>query len=112
MNDLDPLPETAPAQRGSILAGVGLVAAAHLVAAVAVALFGALSGAEEAWMLFGIVIGAAQTVYVVPLALWLNGRGDKRTAKGVWIGAGVTALLNAACFGVVMGALAIDGVGP
>lgn len=58
-----------------------------------------LSGAA----LFAFVaIGLVQAVYVVPLLLWSYARGETATAKGIWIAAAVTFLLNAACFGVLL----------
>ena len=66
--------------------GIGWVALGHLLWLFAMP------------MIFGI--GIVQMIYVLPLLLIYS----KRTAvvQGILIGAGITFLLNAACFGYVM----------
>jgi hypothetical protein len=41
----------------------------------------------------------------MPLALWTGLRGRHRTLKGVWIAAGITALVNATCAGLVVASI-------
>lgn len=53
------------------------------------------------WPLFGI--GVIQALWIVPLWLSFKRRGETESAKGVLLAAGITFLLNAACWGVVMG---------
>lgn len=48
------------------------------------------------------IIGLAQLIYVIPLAVAVKRPGF---AQGVWIAAGITFLLNAACFGLLFGGL-------
>ncbi|PYI51803.1 hypothetical protein [Paenibacillus flagellatus] len=75
-----------PWKGGKVWAGIGLVALLHLLLlAVPVAFF---------------FIGVAQVVYVVPALLWF--RKDPAMMQGILIGAGITFLLNAACFGIVL----------
>jgi hypothetical protein len=47
-------------------------------------------------------IGLSQLVYVVPQHFAYAKRGQRECLRGLWIGAGVTFLLNAGCFGIVM----------
>ena len=51
---------------------------------------------------FAATIGVTQLAYVLPAVVILRRRGTERARaaeRGVWLGAGVTFLLNAACFG-------------
>ncbi|MBK9061656.1 MAG: hypothetical protein IPL89_00390 [Acidobacteria bacterium] len=47
-------------------------------------------------------IGISQLVYVVPQHFAFKKQGRNACIRGLWIGAGVTFLLNAGCFGIVM----------
>ncbi|MCB1037180.1 MAG: hypothetical protein KDD47_25350 [Acidobacteria bacterium] len=47
------------------------------------------------------VPGATEWLVVVPLAIFLGRRGLEQTARGLLVTAGVIALLNATCCGVV-----------
>lgn len=47
-----------------------------------------------------LFIGVTQLIYVVPALIWC--RKDTGLVQGILIGAGITFLLNAACFGIVM----------
>ncbi len=47
-------------------------------------------------------IGISQLVYVIPVSLWLRQRRQFGLMKGVIIGAVITALLNGACWLVVV----------
>lgn len=42
--------------------------------------------------------GVTQWIYVLPIWLWLRKRRDWRTAKGLLIGALITAFLNGGCW--------------
>lgn len=55
------------------------------------------------WMLFAISL--SQLLYVVPLVLWLRRRRRLELAKGVVIGAVITALLNGSCYLIVVSVL-------
>jgi hypothetical protein len=79
-----------PVDRGSLWKGVGLLALLHLIQIPLIPLL-------FSWMF----ISLSQLVYVVPAAIILRRKGRPDTARGVWIGAGITALLNAICFGVL-----------
>ena len=57
--------------------------------------------ALQAWMPV-IAIGLAQLLWLLPLGRYLKGRGSPSMAKGVFILLGLTLLLNATCFGVVL----------
>lgn len=48
-----------------------------------------------------IVIGVVQLVYMIP-AMLIYGKKDEGILQGMYIGMGVTFLLNAACFGFVL----------
>ena len=47
-------------------------------------------------------IGISQLAYVIPQALSYKKQGRDECLKGLWIGAGVTFLLNAGCFGLIL----------
>ena len=48
-----------------------------------------------------LFIGVAQLVYLIPVLIYF--RKNKGMVQGLLIGAGITFLLNAACFGLVIG---------
>ena len=48
-----------------------------------------------------LFIGVGQVVYVGPAFWWAKRRGLVRLAQGLLIGAGITFLLNAACWGLM-----------
>ena len=52
-----------------------------------------------------LLIGVTQLAYVVPAILFALRRGRRAVAMGLIIGAAVTFLLNAACWGAVGAAL-------
>lgn len=54
-------------------------------------------------------IGISQLVYVVPQHFVFKKQGRTACIRGLWIGAGVTFLLNAGCFGLVMASLGHGG---
>jgi hypothetical protein len=49
-----------------------------------------------------IWIGLSQLVYVVPQHFAFKKQGRVACIHGLWIGAGITFLLNAGCFGLVL----------
>ena len=50
------------------------------------------------------IIGLSQLLYIVPAILIARGRGRPGIVRGLIIGASLTFLLNAACFGFIFGA--------
>jgi hypothetical protein len=85
------IPGPEPAESpGSIGRGIGLLLLLHLVQLVLLPVGGVF------------YIGLSQLLYVVPAAIVLARRGRSQTHKGLWIGAGITFLLNATCFGVIL----------
>jgi hypothetical protein len=83
-----------PADPGSIGLGLLLLLGLHL--------FQIPLALVAGW----VWISVSQMFYVVPAAIVLARTGRSRTHKGLWIGAGITALLNATCFGLLLVALA------
>ena len=47
-------------------------------------------------------VGLVQVVYIIPAFIIARNRGETGIAKGLLIGAGITFLLNATCFGVMI----------
>lgn len=47
-------------------------------------------------------IGISQLFYVVPQHFSYKKQGRNACIRGLWLGAGVTFLLNAGCFGIVL----------
>ncbi len=83
-------PEPIPGpERGSVWAGIGLLALLHLIQIPLLFVAGIF------W------IGLSQLVYVVPAAIILMNKRRTATANGLWIGAGITFLINGACFGLL-----------
>lgn len=75
---------------GQVFLGMGLLLLLHLI-----------------WVVYPlayVAIGLAQLVYVVPLVAVFLSKGRTGMMQGVLIGAGITFLLNAGCFGLLMGA--------
>jgi len=89
---------------GSIAKGLGATVVGGLAFFV-VCVFGAMlpgmSVLRDAALFAFFAIGIAQLFYVIPLLIWAYMKGERSTAKGIWIAAGVTFLLNAACFGLI-----------
>lgn len=91
-------------------AGVALTFALH--AAVLAILFGIgfvgtligwelLAGAFVLALAAFFLVGVTQVLYVGPVFVAARRRGLTRLAQGLAVGAGITALLNAACWGTV-----------
>lgn len=72
-----------------------------IIGHVLLAMLSSTQALEGAW----IVIGVAQMLYVVPMMIFFAVAGKGATVTGVALAAGITFLLNAACFGIVCGGL-------
>ncbi len=53
-----------------------------------------------------VAIGLSQLIYIVPLAILAARNSAREMTKGLLIAAGITFLLNAVCFGIVLKSLA------
>ncbi len=99
MTDRPPGEETG----ASVILGIAGVIGANLVL---IGLLGPLRqalGVAGDWALLAIAaIGLTQLIYVVPAWFVLRSKGRRLVGQGVIIGAAITALINAACFGFVM----------
>lgn len=80
-----------------------MAAGLHIGASVIVGVLSAIPELQAVGLLFFVVIGVAQLVYVIPALIILHRRGQPRAVKGLIIGATITFLLNAACWGLVWG---------
>ena len=89
-----------PKREGSAWAGIGLTIAAHVIFQPLIALFGMIPRLEFLYLAF-LVIGISQLVYMVPAIIISFAKGKPQLGKGFLIGAGITFLLNAACFGLI-----------
>ncbi len=87
---------------GSIWSGILTVAAWHAGAIGLVFLLGGVAGESALGLVALCGIGLIQLLYVVPLVVSAYRRGRTRTKNGILIAAGITLLLNATCFGLVM----------
>ena len=54
-------------------------------------------------------VGITQVLYILPAYLIAKNKGEMGIAKGLLIGAGITFLLNATCFGVIIVSLGKGG---
>ena len=52
------------------------------------------------------IVGVTQLIWIVPIIVHFRKRNEPETVKGVMIGAGIVALLNAACWGAVVASFA------
>ena len=84
-------------EKGSVGRGIGLLVLLHLFQ-IPMSAFGAF-----------ILIGLSQLLYVLPAVYLLHRSGRKATIKGVWIGAGLTFLVNSACFTLVFSSAMMGG---
>ena len=75
-----------------VLKGIGLTALLHLICAAVSFVF--------PFAIF--TIGVVQLAYIIPATLIYWQKGRIGIVQGLLIGAGVTFLLNAACFGYVI----------
>jgi hypothetical protein len=85
-----PLPPPPAAPRDTVGAGVLRLLLLHLIQIPLMVVGGPL------W------IGISQLVYVIPQHFAFRKQGRAACLRGLWIGAGVTFLLNAGCFGIVL----------
>jgi hypothetical protein len=76
--------------------GIGAAGLAHLVVQLALVLL------TDFGMIFFLLIGLSQLLYLVPLSVVVLAKREygKAMSVGIWIAAGITFLLNAACFGL------------
>ena len=79
-------------QSTDIWIGIGMTALLHVLAAII--LFATNNQAAL------LVIGGTQLIYILPIAFIFVFKKRSSIAAGMWIGAGITFLLNAACFGI------------
>jgi hypothetical protein len=89
---LDDNPEPPPSQ-GSIWAGIRLTLLLHLIQIP----FGLIT-----IFIAPAVIGLSQLVYMIPAILRARKNKEPLTEQGLIIGASVTFLLNATCWGMAM----------
>lgn len=81
-----------------MLAGIGIGIALTVVGIAAATLFGSFTARIGFVLLLGI--GVAQVLWILPAFLYFQRRGQRETAKGILIVAGICLLLNASCWGV------------
>ncbi|MGB8955238.1 MAG: hypothetical protein WCC10_07685 [Tumebacillaceae bacterium] len=82
-------------QSTDIWIGIGMTALLHVLAVIIL-----FATNNEAALL---VIGGTQLVYILPVSFIYAIKKRSAIAAGIWIGAGITFLLNAACFGIGIG---------
>jgi hypothetical protein len=90
-----------------VLKGVGLTAIGHVIPVVPLAFLSLISRGMGPGILpiFYFGIGITQLIYVIPGIVYFRRHGRPLIAKGIIIGASITFLLNAACFGVLFAVL-------
>lgn len=82
-------------QSTDIWIGIGMTALLHVVAAIILIVI----DMQEALLL----IGGTQLIYILPVSIIYAIKKRSSVTAGMWIGAGITFLLNAACFGIGIG---------
>lgn len=88
---------------GSVLLGFLLAAGLHGVAVALCCLFaGLFLGEAGTGLVPFLFVGVTQFVYLGPAAALAFSMKRSRTLTGILIAAGITFLLNAACFGVIL----------
>jgi len=93
MNDSGP-------QSGSVMRGVLAVLGAHAVVGLAAALLWRQQFTPVT--LFVMVFGLSQWLYVFPIAVRLELRGEPRSVRGVWIAGAVSTFVYCGCAGYVV----------
>ena len=87
-----------PVNEGNLGKGFAIAAAINIGAL--------LAGLSMIFIGVGVVIifgiGAVQALWIGPLYTTYRGKGETETAKGTLLAAGITFLLNAGCWGLVM----------
>jgi len=81
-------------------AGIAWLFVAHIGACVGFYAINSAAGRDAALYMF-YLFGITQLIYAIPMAVIFRKKGRPAVAKGVVIGAAITFLLNAACFGAV-----------
>lgn len=90
-------PAAVPQSRsGDVWRGIGLTFLLHLSQIVIAVVSTGISL---------ILIGLSQLLYVIPAIIIYSKKGRPGIVKGLIIGAAITFLLNAACFGLIFAAL-------
>jgi len=92
--------------RGSLSSGIGLsiavTPAIYLVVAFGFQLLisdsRVINSIAESWLFYP---GLWQIIWNLPFYLWYRKHDQPKTAKGILIGSGIVALLNASCGGIV-----------
>src|SRR3954451_12156262 len=94
-------PSVSPEYRGSVGKGIGV--------GLLLTVGGLIAGAVLMVVAIGFVVvcgvGLAQAAWIWPAYASYKRRGEPETAKGLLILAGIVFLLNATCWGVVLGNL-------
>ena len=96
--------------RDSVGGGIAIVVGMHLLWLVLLFVEGALvdAGAISGELVVPLMlapllfIGVAQVLYAGPAFWWARRSGRTRLAQGLLIGAGLTFLLNTACWGLIV----------
>lgn len=87
--------------------GMGLVLLFHIIVFAFLYLIGILGGLVGFYSLSGIAIvaffgiGLSQLLYVIPIVIFLFIKQKRMMAYGVITAAGITILLNGACYGLI-----------
>lgn len=89
MSDRNKPPQPSPGYVKQVWLGIGLLMLLHFL------LF--------LYPMAFIFIGVVQLIYLIPALIVL--RNKKGVFQGLLIGAGITFLLNAACFGLMLGSM-------
>ena len=89
--------------KGSVGKGVGRGLAYTVIALVLGGVWATLLPSTVGGLLGAVAlgIGVAQLVWVIPAVAYFRKRNEPETAKGIVIVAGIVALLNASCWGIV-----------
>lgn len=87
----------------NIVTGILLLFGLHIVVFIFLSVLAyfirGLNTTIAAYIIFALFyIGLLQLFYVVPTTAWLKRKQQRGKAKGVIIGAGMTALINLGCF--------------
>jgi hypothetical protein len=78
--------------KGSLIRGVGVGILASIGGAVVLLVLGVIGV---------FFIGILQLAWILPIFFYLRRKGQTETSKGILVIAGIVALLNAACWGLV-----------
>ncbi|MBK7644884.1 MAG: hypothetical protein IPJ19_17890 [Planctomycetes bacterium] len=98
-----PMDESQSPDQGSIARGIGLTAVLHAAVLIVCCAFALVASGDAMNGLMPFLgIGLFQLLYMGPALLYISKRKQPRTLKGMQIALGITFLLNAACFGVVL----------